>query len=83
MRFRFLSIHAVAWCIDVPETILKSDGGLRDLPHAYVLLIIPLLILSVIAVFWSNKTFHKFFAVFWPIFVVGYLSTTTLVQIAT
>ena len=79
----FFSIHAVAWCIDIPETIFKSDGGLRDLPDAYIVLIAPLLILSMIGIFWSNKAFHKFFAVFWPIFVVGYLSNTTLVQIAT
>jgi len=36
----------------------------------------------VVAAFWSNKTYHKIYAVFWPVFTLGYLSITTLAEIA-
>ena len=79
----FFSVTALAWVIDIPETVLKSDGGMRNLPEAYVILVAPLLILSIIAAYSGNRTFHKFYAVFYPVFVVGYLSFTTLAEIAT
>ncbi len=79
----FFSVLAVAWCIDIPETVLKSAGGLRDLPEAYVALVIANLVLFILAMFWSNQTYHKAFAVVWPVYMIGYLSITTLAQIAT
>jgi len=78
----FFSILTVAWCIDIPETVVKSGDGLRELPEAYVVLIATHLVLGLIAAFWSNRTYHKFYAVFWPVFTVGYLSVTTLAEIA-
>jgi hypothetical protein len=32
----FFSVLAVAWLIDLPETIAKSDGELRALPSTYL-----------------------------------------------
>ena len=78
----FFSVFAAAWCIDVPETILKSDVGLRQLPEAYIVLIATQIILAALGIAWSNKRFHRFYAVFWPVFTLGYLSVTTLAQIA-
>ena len=78
----FFSVLAFAWCIDIPETVLKSEGGLRDLPEAYLAFVITHLVSNIIGVFWSNRTYHKIFAVIWPIFMIGYLSITTLTQIA-
>ena len=78
----FFSVLTIAWCIDVPETVLKSEIGLRELPDAYLVFVIAHLGFSMIGVFWSNKTFHKVFALFWSVFTIGYLSTTTLLQIA-
>ena len=78
----FFSVMTVAWCIDVPETVLKSTGGMRDLPEAYIALVIVNILLLALAAAWPNKTYHKFAAIFWPVFTVGYLSLTTLVQIA-
>lgn len=78
----FFSVLALAWVVDIPETVFKSDSGLRDLPQAYLGFVITLIVLSVVGVVWSNKTYHKFFAIFWPIFTIGYLSITTLRQIA-
>ena len=79
----FFSVTAFAWVIDIPETVLKSDGGMRNLPDAYVVLVAPLISLSIFAAYTNNRLFHKFYAVFYPLFVVGYLSFTTLSEIAT
>jgi len=78
----FFSVLAFAWCIDIPETVIKSDEGLRSLPESYVVLVVSHIVLNVTAVFWSNRIFHKFYAIFWPVFTIGYLSVTTLAQIA-
>lgn len=78
----FFSVFILAWCIDIPETVLKSDGGLRDLPQAYLWMVAAQITLGLIGALWSNRKYHQFFAVFWPISTVGYLSVTTLAQIA-
>jgi len=78
----FFAVFALAWCIDIPETITKSDSGLRGLPDAYLAFVFPQIVLSIVAAVWSNKTYHKIFAIFWPVFTVGYLSITTLAEIA-
>ncbi len=79
----FFAVLALAWCVDIPETVAKSHGHLRELPDAYLALAIPHIVLATIAAFSSSKIYHKFFAIFWPIFTVGYLSMTTLAEIAT
>lgn len=79
----FFAVLALAWCIDIPETMAKSDSGLRGLPEAYLAFVIPNIVLSVVAAFWPNKTYHKIFAIFWPLYTLGYLSVTTLALIAT
>lgn len=60
----------------------KSDIGLRELPDAYLAVAIPHNALSVVAAIWSNRNYHKFFAMFWPLDTLGYLSITTLTEIA-
>jgi hypothetical protein len=79
----FFSVLALAWCIDIPETVLKSEGGMRGLPQAYLVFVVTHLIFTTVGVFWSNRTYHKIVAVGWPVLTVGYLSITTLAQIAT
>jgi hypothetical protein len=74
---------ALAWCVDIPETMAKSDGGLRGLPDAYLAFSATQIALAATAAFWSNKRFHKFYAVFWLVFTLSYLSITTLAEIAT
>ncbi len=78
----FFAVLAVAWCIDIPETVVKSDGGLRGLPEEYLAFAFTHITLNVVAAIWSNKTFHKFYAVFWSLLTLGYLSFTTLALIA-
>jgi hypothetical protein len=78
----FFAVFAIAWCIDIPETVTKSDSGLRELPGEYLAFVIPQIVLSVVAAFWPNKMYHKIFAIFWPVYTLGYLSITTLAAIA-
>lgn len=78
----FFAVLAIAWCIDIPETMAKSDIGLRGLPEAYLVFALSHFFLNVVAAFWPNKTYHRFYAVFWPVFTLGYLSLTTLAEIA-
>ncbi len=81
-RVWFFAVFLFAWCLDIPETVLKAEQGNRALPQGYVILVGVQLLLSTIAIFWSSTAFHKFFAVFWPLFTLGYLSVTTLAAIA-
>jgi hypothetical protein len=78
----FFSVLAFAWCIDIPETVLKSTSGIRALPYEYMLFALTQIVLSVLAAFWSNRRYHEFYAIFWLVLTVGYLSFTTLAQIA-
>jgi hypothetical protein len=79
----FFGLLAVAWCIDIAETVLKARGGLRALPPIYLGWIAVLIVLSLIAARTENRRFHAAFAIFWLMWVMGYLSLTTLGQIAT
>jgi len=81
-RAWFFGLQAVAWCIDIPETVLKADMGLRDLPEGYVFFVSVLLTLSLIGAFTRSRRFHGFFAVFWLCALLTYLGTTTLARIA-
>lgn len=79
----FFSVMAFAWFVDIPETVLKSDDQLRELPQAYIAFASIHLVLNLLSVFWSNRTYHRVYALFWPVFTIGYLSITTLAEIAT
>lgn len=79
----FFAVLAFAWCVDIPETVLKSEGGLRNLPEAYLFFLSVQLTSNVVGAVSSSRTYHKCFAVAWPVFTIGYLAITTLAQIAT
>ena len=78
----FFAVLAFAWFLDVPETLLKTEDGLRDLPQAYLLFAGTQLVLAIAGCLVSNRTFHKAYAVFYPVLTLSYLSLTTLRQIA-
>ncbi|MFV8817701.1 hypothetical protein [Haliea sp. E17] len=80
-RIWFFSVFLFAWCLDVPETVLKAEEGVRALPQVYWFLVAVQMSLAVLAIFWSNTVYHKFYAVFWPVFTIGYLAFATLAVI--
>jgi hypothetical protein len=79
----FFSVLALAWVIDIPETLLKSEGGLRDLPQLYIILAFTLIGMSIGGAISSNRVYHKVIAVLWATIIIVYLSATTLREIAT
>ncbi len=78
----FFGILGVAWCIDIPETLLKGAVSLREVPQHYFVFVGVLLVLTSIGIATASRRYHGFFAVFWLIWFVGYLSLTTLAKIA-
>ena len=78
----FFGILAAAWCIDIPETLMKAESGLRGLPPSYLVWAAVHIIASVIAARTDSRPFHAFFAVFWLVWTLAYLLSTTLGQIA-
>lgn len=81
-RAWFFGILAAAWCIDVPETLLKARAGLRDLPPAYLVWVAVHIVGSAVAARTDSRRYHGFFAVFWLMWTLAYLIMTTLGQIA-
>lgn len=81
-RSWFFGIQFVAWSIDIPETMLKGETGLRDLPQFYLAFVAVMLGLSLAGAITSNRRYHEFYAPFWLIFLLGYLGLTTLAVIA-
>jgi hypothetical protein len=78
----FFGILFIAWCIDVPETVFKAQVGLRALPTAYLGWATVILVLAATAAWTDSKRFHAFYAVFWLVWVLGFLSLSTLNLIA-
>ena len=78
----FFGILVAAWIIDVPETLLKAQGDLRDLPSGYVFFIAAQVTLALTAAWTANRRFHAFYAAAWLVLMLGYLSFTTLANIA-
>ncbi|NIO33195.1 MAG: hypothetical protein GTN75_15590 [Gemmatimonadetes bacterium] len=81
-RSWFFGIQFVAWCIDVPETVLKEGTGLRELPQLYFFFVATMLGLSLVGAITNNRRYHEFYAPFWLVFLLGYLGLTTLARIA-
>jgi hypothetical protein len=78
----FFGILALAWAIDIPETILKADQGLRSLPELYLVVVPSMLVLSIVAAITGSRRFHAIFAVMWLATMLTYLGLTTLSKIA-
>jgi hypothetical protein len=78
----FFSILATAWLIDIPETVLKGQEGLRGIPSAYAIFATIHVTLAIVAAMNPSRGFHSVYAVLWPVISVGYLTLTTLGQIA-
>jgi hypothetical protein len=78
----FFGIQALAWCVDVAETGLKAEAGLREPPQFYMLFVPSLLILSLIGAVTSNRRYHAFFSIYWLCAILVYLGFTTLARIA-
>ena len=79
----FFSVMTLTWLLDIPETMLKAQGNLRDVPSLYFFFVAVQLSILVACLVTDNRTWHKIAAVIWPTFIFGFLSVTTLAKIAT
>lgn len=79
----FFGTLALAWTIDIPETVMKAEGGMRGLPSGYIVFVSSLIGLSIFAAITKNQRFHAFFTVFWFVWVLGFvLGSDLLARIA-
>lgn len=54
----FFSFLIVAWLLDIPETLLKSEGGLRELPSDYFVFIAIQLSIAIAGLVTDNRKVH-------------------------
>ena len=80
-RAWFFGILAVARLIDIPETILKGQEGLRGIPAEYAIFGLAHLGLAIVAALTPNRLFHAAYAILWPTSSIGYLTLTILQEI--
>ena len=57
-RIWFFSGLLVAWCVDVAETHIKVDAGLREIPPGYFGFIGAQMLLAITGIVFRNKTVH-------------------------
>ena len=80
-RAWFFGVFTVARLIDIPETLLKEQVGLREIPAEYAVFALVQLGLAVVAAITPNRSFHAVYAIFWAVSSIGYLTLTILGQI--
>jgi hypothetical protein len=71
-----------AWVIEIPETVLKGQEGLRGVPRAYAVFATVQVTLAISGAVTCSRRFHSLYAILWPLITVAYLTLTTLSQIA-
>ena len=70
----FFGLHSLLWFIDMAETFLKQSSGVREMHRLYIPFNLALIFLTVAAIFTNNKRYHGFFAIFWFVWVMGYIT---------
>ncbi len=78
----FFGTVVVAWSLDIPETLMKQDAGLRDAPQLYLPYALLKIGLAIIAAITKNHRFHAAFAIFWLVLDLLYLGFSSLARIA-
>ena len=68
----FFGTLFVAWLIDFPETVLKSETGLRGLPEEYHLFLSLHLIIAATGFVASNRIVHTVLPVLWLTLMLYY-----------
>ena len=79
----FFAVLSLTWLLDIPETTLKAQSELRELPTFYWAFFSFQLSIFLSCLLTENRTWHKIAAVIWPTCIFGFLSVTTLAKIAT
>jgi len=63
----------LAWLIDIPETVLKSDAGLRGVPEDYVVFVSIQLAIAITGFVFRNRMLHLLLPIVWLTFTLFYV----------
>jgi len=78
----FFGFVLAGWVIDIPETLLKADIGLRDTPTMYLVFAGWNIASCLLGIVIGNRTAQLVLSLTWFAVVVTYLGVTTLAEIA-
>ena len=78
----FFSSLIVAWLLDIPETLLKGEAGLRDVPTAYGFFIAGHMGIATVGLITESRAVHFALPIVWLIGILAYVGTSTLASIA-
>ena len=78
----FFGLMITAWFIDVPETLLKANIGLRDAPAGYFAFVGLMVTYGAIGIGFKNRVVQHALPVVWLATIISYLGMTTLSRIA-
>jgi hypothetical protein len=81
-RLWFFGALFLAWCIDVPETLIKAREDLRPIPQEYFWFVSLQLAMAVCGLITRKHIVHLLLPVLWFSITVFYVLMSTLGQIA-
>lgn len=82
-RLWFFGALFVAWCLDIPETLVKSNADLRPVPQEYFWFIGLQLMMAVTGLSTRRHFVHLLLPIIWFTVTVYYVLMSTLGQIGT
>jgi hypothetical protein len=71
----------VAWCLDIPETVVKANADLRPVPEEYFWFVGLHLVIAATGLVTRNRIVHLLLPVLWFVLIVYYVTMSTLGQI--
>lgn len=80
-RTWFFGALLVAWCLDIPETVVKSNADLRPLPQEYFWFVGLQLTIAVTGLVTRKHFVHLLLPILWFAVTVYYVLMSTLGQI--
>jgi hypothetical protein len=80
-RLWFFGAMFLAWCIDIPETVIKANADLRPLPQEYFVFVGLHLGMAATGLLTRNHTVHLLLPILWFAVTLYYVLMSTLGQI--
>ena len=81
-RVWFFGAMAVAWLVDVPETVIKASADLRPVPQEYFVFIGLHLGIAVIGLVARHATIHLLLPIAWLFLTIYYVFSSIVGQIS-
>ncbi|MFK8031659.1 MAG: hypothetical protein AB8G18_15590 [Gammaproteobacteria bacterium] len=79
----FFAALLIAWCLDVPETIIKASADLRALPQEYFWFVGLQMAMAMTGLLTRNRVIHLVLPIAWLGITVFYVTMSTVGQINT